>query len=308
MAKDSLFTPGAFGWNRGHETLSEQCMEQTENTARPGAWSLIVTVVTVVTVITVAPATAQATAQVAERLVYKGKTLQLFSEPLEWRFSQGSPTYWQEPMFGRSGRRPRAFKATSTACWRGYQGTWKIERGYLWLVALHECGFLSDKGQAIPISKVFPKEKAPLKATWYSGVLRAPLGKMLRYVHMGFHSSYEKDLFIAVRGGKVKGVRTIDNRDPAAVRRGSGFRVRPSADDRARALISARRDLQRCARKGRQRGPVEVEIQPNGSVSSIKLGGPLPGTAPGRCIFAALARVRYPGFYGPPVRSQHQLP
>jgi len=138
-------------------------------------------------------------------------------------------------------------------------------------------------------------------------VLRIPLGKRLHYVHMGFHSVYEQDLFVAVRAGKVEGERTIDNRKPSSPR-GSGFRERLSEDELARALMEGARDLQRCARKGKQRGPVEIEIQPDGSVSRIKLAGALPGSAAGRCLFGALARLRYPPLFGPPVKTRHQLP
>jgi len=259
-------------------------------------------------IVALAPMTVSATAQHPERLIYKGKTLPLYAEPLERRFSQGPATYWNEPAFGPPKRRPKVFRASSTACWRGYQGTWKVDKGFLWLAALHKCPSFDGKSKPIPIASVLAGEKLPLKAIWYSGVLRVPLGKRLQYVHMGFMSTYEQDLFIAVRHGEVAGEKKVDNRDPDAVRRGSGFRQRPSKSELARALMSVRRGLQRCARKGKQRDTVEVEIQPDGSVNGIKLGRQLSGTPPGRCLFAVLARARYPEFFGPPVRSRHQLP
>ncbi len=247
------------------------------------------------------PATARATAQYPEKLIYKGKTHSLFSEPLEARLA----SYWDEPAFGPPRRRPAQLRARSTACWRGYVGTWKIERGQLWLVALHTDW--ESRGKPIPIGDIFPGESTPLRASWYSGILRVPLGKRLVYVHMGFHSVYEQDLLIAVRAGKVEGERTVDNRNRGA-ERSAGFRVRPTESELARTLMGAADSLQRCARRGKQRGRVELEIQPDGSVSRIRLFGALPGSPPGRCLFGVLATLRYPPFFGPPVTTRHLLP
>ncbi len=259
----------------------------------------------VTTLLTLAPSLAGATAQVPERLIYKGKTVWLFSQPLERYFSQGHATYWDEPAWGPgSGRRPKAFRATSTACWRGYEGTWKIDAGHLWLASLHEC----HRGKEIALSEVFAGQKGPRKATWFTGILRVPLGKRLQDVHLGYDSQFEKDLFLAIREGKVEVERTVDNRDPKAAERGHGLREQPSQDELARGLMTSREGLARCARAGKQQGPVEVEILADGSVATIKLGGALPGTRVGRCLFGALAAARYPSFFGPAVRTKYQLP
>ena len=55
--------------------------------------------------------------------------------------------------------------------------------------------------------------RSPVFAEWFSGKLRIPLGETLQYVHMGYGSLYEKDLFIAVEKGIVVGEQTIDYRD-----------------------------------------------------------------------------------------------
>lgn len=54
--------------------------------------------------------------------------------------------------------------------------------------------------------------RSPVFAEWFSGKLRIPLGETLQYVHMGYGSLYEKDLFIAVEKGIVVGEQTIDYR------------------------------------------------------------------------------------------------
>jgi len=40
-------------------------------------------------------------------------------------------------------------------------------------------------------------------AHWFTGRLRAPQGKMLQYIHMGFNSTYEFDLLIEIDRGVV---------------------------------------------------------------------------------------------------------
>jgi len=46
---------------------------------------------------------------------------------------------------------------------------------------------------------------------WFTGKLRVPQGELLQYVHMGYSSTYEKELVITVEAGKVVKVEAIDN-------------------------------------------------------------------------------------------------
>lgn len=86
----------------------------------------------------------------------------------------------------------------STACWRGYQGSWKIENGIMYLTALR--GRLKLLGLE------------PIFADWFSGILRIPRGEILHYVHMGFESVYEEEEHIRIVQGIVVETRIIDNR------------------------------------------------------------------------------------------------
>lgn len=52
----------------------------------------------------------------------------------------------------------------------------------------------------------------PVSASWYTGLLRVPLGEELDYVHGGFHSEYEMDLIIEIEAGSVRRRWMIDNR------------------------------------------------------------------------------------------------
>ena len=87
----------------------------------------------------------------------------------------------------------------STACWRGYVGSWEIKNDKFYLTGL------SGEYQLIG--------EEPLLADWFTGVIRVPQGEMLRYVHMGFGSVYEEELHIKIVKGKVVKRRKIDNRN-----------------------------------------------------------------------------------------------
>ena len=86
----------------------------------------------------------------------------------------------------------------NTACWRQYQGTWQITDGWLYLVGLR--------------GRFHLQGPEPLLADWFSGILRLPGGKLLKYVHMGFESVYEQDTLITIDQGRVISRQVIDNR------------------------------------------------------------------------------------------------
>jgi hypothetical protein len=86
----------------------------------------------------------------------------------------------------------------STACWRGYVGTWEVRDGQLFQTSI--------EGRF----KLLGKE--PLLADWFTGILRVPRGERLAYVHMGFGSVYEEELHIHIGRGRVTGARVYDNR------------------------------------------------------------------------------------------------
>ena len=76
----------------------------------------------------------------------------------------------------------------STACWRGYIGTWEVR---------------DDRFYLVDIEGLWRKEgDDPILADWFTGTLRIPRGEMLHYVHMGFGSVYEKELHIKIEAGR----------------------------------------------------------------------------------------------------------
>ena len=85
----------------------------------------------------------------------------------------------------------------SSACWRGYIGTWEIKDGKFFLNKL--------------VGHIKLAKNEPIHATWFTGVLKVPQGKLVHYVHMGFGSLYEKELHIKIEAGMVTEQRVIDN-------------------------------------------------------------------------------------------------
>ena len=86
----------------------------------------------------------------------------------------------------------------TTACWRGYMGHWEIRDGRFYLV------YLGGKFKLIG--------SEPLFADWFSGVLTIPRGECVQYVHMGFESVYEVQLYLRIDKGIVLESGVVDNR------------------------------------------------------------------------------------------------
>ena len=124
------------------------------------------------------------TAQVSESLSYDGEDYAMCTEPLSDYFRKG-------------GKDP-GFTSMNTACWRGYIGDWEITEDRLYLIDLE--GTLED-GTEATLESVFPGFPDRVFAHWYSETIRLPQGKLLEYVHMGFASVYERDLFLTFENG-----------------------------------------------------------------------------------------------------------
>lgn len=138
------------------------------------------------------------TAQFAETLIYKGEHLRMATEPLEKYLSgleDGSP-----------------FRMLHTACWRGYQGTWELKDNKLYLVDLTGRG-ADDK--EVGMDYLFPNQKEKF-ADWFSGEIRIQQGEQLEYVHMGYESVYEKDLFLEFKDGVLVSENVVDNKERVA--------------------------------------------------------------------------------------------
>lgn len=162
---------------------------------------------------------AYGTLQVPEKILYKGQEYQLACVPLEKYFDANHP-------------KPAKLHGTSSACVRGYVGTWEIKDKKLYLRSLERPR--REPREEIPLSLVFEDRKPPIEATWYTGVLRMPHGEMLRTAAMvvysldhdndlyaGFERGptfwiYEKDIYIRVERGNVVSEYFVDNKGKGA--------------------------------------------------------------------------------------------
>ncbi|TCJ37386.1 reverse transcriptase family protein [Parafrankia sp. BMG5.11] len=126
------------------------------------------------------------TAQTPERLVFEGREHPMFSEPLS--------------DFLRSGSGRPEFQMQSTACWRGYIGTWEVIGRRLYLVKLE--GRLKS-GEKANLAAVFPSSEERVFARWFSGIIQLPQGDEIEYLHIGFASIYERDLLLRFEDGEL---------------------------------------------------------------------------------------------------------
>lgn len=133
------------------------------------------------------------TAQFREILIYNGERLGMAANPLRPYLDS---------------RKDIEFVSNSTACWRGYVGRWKIIDDKLFLVNLS--ANLGD--EKVGLDYLFPGEKKVF-ADWYSGEIRIPTGEMIEYVHMGYASIFEKDIFLVFVNGQLVNQYEVDNRE-----------------------------------------------------------------------------------------------
>lgn len=138
------------------------------------------------------------TAQVSEQLIYGGKAIPLFTNPLSLYLRNADIS----------------FDSPHTANWRGYVGTWEIledagvERLYLVELAAHKTG--QDE---LSLGDVFPGFDKVF-AHWFTGQLRCPQGAQLEYRHMGYGSVYEYDLLMDFKQGILVGKHARHNEVP----------------------------------------------------------------------------------------------
>ena len=92
------------------------------------------------------------------------------------------------------------FELQHTACRRGYEGTWEICDRRLYLIDLSG---ITKTGETVSLGSLFPDFAKRVFANWYTGTVRLPQGKMLEYIHGGYASIYERDLFIEFDKGAV---------------------------------------------------------------------------------------------------------
>lgn len=138
------------------------------------------------------------TAQIPEKLFYNGNEYDMCTEPLRDYLSLtgisisdiGTPHLH-----------------ICSALWRGYVGVWEIVDGRLYLIKIDG----SEIGQDYHLEDIFPGFPDRVFAHWFSDEISIPQGKMLKYVHGGYLSRYERDLILEFRKGVLINETIINN-------------------------------------------------------------------------------------------------
>lgn len=125
------------------------------------------------------------TSQAREKLIYQGEMRSMGSEPL---------SSYLETL-----KKQVKFIPPTTACWRGYYGTWAIIEDVQCLVELK--AYL-DGYIEVGIDYLFPG-KLIVFAHWFTGTARLQVGELLHYEHAGYFSVYEKDIFLSFENGHL---------------------------------------------------------------------------------------------------------
>ncbi|OGF33660.1 hypothetical protein A2223_00075 [Candidatus Falkowbacteria bacterium RIFOXYA2_FULL_35_8] len=140
------------------------------------------------------------TAQYPDKIIYDGKEYDLFTNPMEAYFSK-----YPE-------KRPKS-GGISTALWRGYVATFEVKDKVLILKDIQiqtgyekgEQNWRSEKGAVVP-------EGQSLQIDWFTGILCLPFGERVKYVHMGYGSTYSNYILLEVKKGKITGERKLDGK------------------------------------------------------------------------------------------------
>lgn len=159
---------------------------------------------------TIFPTQLMATAQQSEIIFINGKMYGMLSCPIE------VDSVMQDII---KKIRPAEI-VTNTSLWRGYVGYWSIKKNTLYLDSLqfeiedHEAKDFVRKTIIPKNERAFSayKDEFGIKASWFSGELRVIRGKLIRYVHMGFDSTFEKESFLTVKEGTVTHSRNVKNK------------------------------------------------------------------------------------------------
>lgn len=140
-------------------------------------------------------------AQIPDTIFIQGEKLELCCDPLE--------LYW---VFKKKNRPPFL---KSPSCKRGYIATWEIIDKTLYLRDIHahvRKRFMFWKSVIrYTMAMLFPESNATgMKAVWFSGKIRIPVGKRVSTVQYDYDSYFERELLITINRGIVTNAVILD--------------------------------------------------------------------------------------------------
>ena len=141
------------------------------------------------------------TAQIGDKIHYKGMRYSLSSEPLSAFLLKN---------------KINKFNELNTACWRGYVAEWEVVDNKLYLVNIRFSYSPRKKvtvktGDSLTeMDKLFPGQ-TKVHANWVSSTLIIKTGKLIEYIHMGYESIYEIDIYLKFENGELIEERIVNN-------------------------------------------------------------------------------------------------
>lgn len=106
-----------------------------------------------------------------------------------------------EPLasFLKTAKLPHKLVAPNTACWRGYTSKWAVDNKKLFLIDWQ--GYILDY-QKVGIEYLSPDEEIVF-AKWFTGQISIAMGEMIKYVHGGYASVHEGEMFLLFEKGEL---------------------------------------------------------------------------------------------------------
>lgn len=141
------------------------------------------------------------TAQIGDKIHYKGMRYSLSSEPLS--------AYLLKNKINK-------FKELNTACWRGYVAEWEVVDNKLYLVDIRfsysprKRITIETEDSLTEMGKLFPGQ-TKVHANWVSSTLIIKTGKLVEYIHMGYESVYEITIYLKFENGVLIENEVINN-------------------------------------------------------------------------------------------------
>jgi hypothetical protein len=128
---------------------------------------------------------ALATQQIRDPVIWDGRTNYPVQGPDIW----GAFAKEQLPKFDWH----------STANYKSYKAVWEIRDGTLFLLALQA----EIQGSPVSLELVFPSKPTPIAATWFSGTIIIPCGKLIGLWRGHARDVYTKETHLVLEKGNV---------------------------------------------------------------------------------------------------------
>jgi hypothetical protein len=147
-----------------------------------------------------------ATAQYPDKIIIKGEEKFLFSNPLESYFEDNPD------------KRPqREDMIVSSALWRGYVATFEITNNELYVIDVEiQISHDSIEKHNFKLISVYNEvflNSEPTKVDWLNGLLVIPYGEQIKYVHMGYGSTYAYYTLLEIQKGNLIKERNFNYRE-----------------------------------------------------------------------------------------------